>query len=203
MKQQPLSDLALLTVVLGGERYQGVAEQLLGHCRGQLRRVLALPESKFVTFKGLSPNKYRQLHSVVQMYKNSLNEKLREGEVFNKPALFCQFLQTHLSGRNREYVVVIYLDNQLKMIDYKYIFKGNINRSSVHIREIARYALNLSAVNIVIAHNHPSGDPTPSKEDIKMTAELKRLLSILEMSLIDHFIVGDTKVVSFREQKLF
>ena len=202
MDYSKCTNIDLLSYALGGLHKVAEAEEILNHCDGKFKRLLALPEQQFIQFKGVSKDSHRRLHSIVAIYKLSIEEKLRDGEIFNSPSIIRSFLRNHLVDRNREYLVALYFDNKLKLIEYKYLFKGSVNKSAVHLREIARYALNLAATNLAIAHNHPSGDATPSDEDITMTKELIKVCKILELNLIDHFIVGDTETISLRENKL-
>jgi len=175
---------------------------LLKFTKGKIVRLINLPLNQFCEIAEVKPDIYHCLQSAIKLYQLSLEESLHDGEVYNSPELFKTFFHTHLKARKREYVMVIYLDNRLKMLEYKYIFQGNVNRSVIHMREIVRYALNVNAVNIALAHNHPTGSVKPSQQDLNMTKELIKLLKLVDMELIDHFIVGDSKVLSLKEEGL-
>lgn len=124
------------------------------------------------------------------------------GTLCNNPSKVKAFLSGKLAGLEHEVFGVIFLDNQLRLIEYKEMFHGSINQASVYPREIARTALHLNASAVVISHNHPSGTAEPSNADIELTKHLVKVLKLLEIRLIDHILVAGAKTVSFAEKQL-
>lgn len=103
---------------------------------------------------------------------------------------------------NQEYFYAIYLDTKSKLISYKLLFKGTINTSVVHPREVFKYAILESASSIIVMHNHPTGDPTPSIQDKELTSTLKEIGKLFQIPLVDHIIFGKNKYYSFYEKHL-
>ena len=110
------------------------------------------------------------------------------------------FMKEELYNKNQEYFYALYLDSKKNLIDKKLLFIGTINKSIVHPREIFKYAYLLSASSIICVHNHPSGDPLPSKEDIILTKKLKEISNIQGIQIIDHIIIGNNYYSFFENQ---
>ena len=111
-----------------------------------------------------------------------------------------KFLRLKLQQKEREVFAVIFLNSQHQMIEYDEMFKGTINAASVYPREIAKKALQVNAAAIIIAHNHPSGIPTPSEADKRITAAIKKSIALFDINLLDHVIVGGGDTFSFAEK---
>ena len=125
---------------------------------------------------------------------------VREGpEPFTSPAMAEAYLRLKLTTRKREVFAIMFLDTKHRLIEYREMFKGTIDGASVHPREVARVALELNAATLIVGHNHPSGDPTPSLADETITQRLKDALRLIDVSLLDHIVVGAEGVVSLAE----
>jgi len=133
-----------------------------------------------------------------------LDARLRtpQREVFQDPASVRDFLLLHLAHRQREVFACLFLDNRHRLISYEELFFGTIDGASVHPREVVRVALRHNAAAVILAHNHPSGVPEPSAADQRITDRLKEALALIDVRVLDHFIVGGTDSVSFAERGL-
>lgn len=122
------------------------------------------------------------------------------GEQFLAASCTKNWLQLHLARREREVFVVLYLDNQHRLLEYETLFLGTINHTEVHPREIVKFALRHNAAAVIIAHNHPSGITDASKADRTITSRIVSALSLIEVRVLDHFIIGDGNILSFAER---
>ena len=126
------------------------------------------------------------------------NRYLR-GDVFTNPQATKDFLQYKMAGYEREVFAVLLLDNQHRLIEYKELFFGTIDAASVYPREVVKVAFNCNAAAVIFAHNHPSGIAKPSNADKQITQKLKDALALIDIRVLDHFVVGET-CISFAEQ---
>ena len=123
------------------------------------------------------------------------------GSEFSSPDACRAYLTAKLAGRENECFAVLFLDNRNRLIEYREMFYGTIDASAVYPREVLKAALELNAAALILAHNHPSGDTTPSMADQRITARLKDVMGMVEIRVLDHFIVG-RDVLSFAERGL-
>lgn len=133
-----------------------------------------------------------------------LDARVRTGPVFSSPAPLKDYLRLHFAdatANGREEFAVLFLDSQHRLIAAETMFKGTLSQTSVYPREVVRRALALNSAAVALAHNHPSGSPEPSRSDELLTHTLKSALTLIDVRVLDHFIVGDT-VVSFAERGL-
>ncbi|WP_058120032.1 RadC family protein [Photobacterium kishitanii] len=126
------------------------------------------------------------------------NRYLR-GDVFTNPQATKEFLQYKMAGYEREVFAVLLLDNQHRLIEYKELFFGTIDAASVYPREVVKVAFNCNAAAVIFAHNHPSGIAEPSNADKQITQKLRDALALIDIRMLDHFVVGET-CISFAEQ---
>lgn len=132
--------------------------------------------------------------------RKSADELLIRLEAMDMPATVGKFLVAKLGGMEHEVAAVLFLDNQLKLIEYKEMFDGTVSQASVYPREIAKTALLLNASAIIISHNHPSGLLQPSSADIKLTNVLKDSLNLIDVRLLDHVIVAGSDYISLANE---
>jgi len=194
-----LTDAELLAIFLRTGR-KGVsaiemARDLLDGFGG-LGPLLKADQQTFCSAKGLGMAKYCQLQATLELTKRYLEEQLRSDYVFNSPGKVMDYLAVQMRDYQREVFVVLLLDTRHRLIEFYELFQGTINSASVHPREVAKIALQKNAAAVIVAHNHPSGSAEPSKADIRITKRLKAALEILDIQLLDHFIVGKGEVVS-------
>ena len=131
-----------------------------------------------------------------------LDKRMRQhGEAMNSPNTVKNYLRLELSGLEHEVFSVLFLDSQNRVISYEEMFRGTLTQASVYPREVVKAALANNAAAVIFAHNHPSGEPEPSRADTVLTDTLKNALTLIDVKVLDHFIVADT-VLSFSERGL-
>ena len=175
-----------------------LARELLDEYRG-LASLLAADQRRFCASGGLGPAKYAQLQAVLEMSRRYLREALQRGNVLASPSDTRDYLKARLRGYSYEVFSCLFLDNRHRVIEYEELFRGTIDGASVHPREVVRRALQHNAAALILAHNHPSGVAEPSQADARITRRLKEALSLVDVRLLDHFIIGDGEPKSFAE----
>ena len=189
-----LSDAELLAIFLRvgvqGKSAVDLAQDLLDHF-GSLHALLNADETTFCQAKGLGQAKFVQLKAVLEISRRHFESGLQTGDTFNRPEQVAQFLHHSLGHQSRERFGILLLDTQNRFKQFDILFEGTLNSASVHPREVVKHALLNDAAKAIIAHNHPSGDPTPSAADLKLTQQLHQALDLVEIPLLDHIIIGD------------
>jgi DNA repair protein RadC len=150
----------------------------------------------------MGPAKYAQLQAVLEMARRALGETLRRGDVLNSPKSVRDYLRLSLQGKKHEIFVAIFLDPQNRTIADEELFKGTLTQTSVFPREVVKRALHHNAAAVIFAHNHPSGSAEPSHADEILTQALKQALALVDVKVLDHFIIGDGLAMSFAERGL-
>lgn len=136
---------------------------------------------------------------VLQVAQQLLFEQVRGREVLSSPKEVRDFLRVRLGGLEHEMFAVLMLDAQHRLIEYVELFRGTVTQTSVYPREVVKEALARNAAAVVLVHNHPSGRPDPSRADEHLTETLTRALTLVDVRVLDHLIVGGTDVASFAE----
>jgi len=198
-----LSDAELLAIFLRtgvkGITAVDLARNLLQHF-GSIGKLIEADQEAFCKTPGLGSAKYSQLQAVMELARRHLQEKLQRFQVFTSPDQVVKFLQASLVGRHQEVFVVMFLDTRHRLIVSEELFTGTIDSASVYPREVVRQALRHNAAAVILAHNHPSGVAEPSREDRQITARLRDALQLVDIRLLDHFVVGSGEVVSLAER---
>jgi len=201
---EALSDAELLAIFLRtgckGKSAVDLARQLLTDFGG-LKPMLQASEADFCQHNGLGPAKYTQLQAVLEMAKRHLYEQLSRGDALCSPTETRQFLTAQLASYPHEVFACLFLDNRNRIISFEKMFFGTIDGASVYPREVVRLALKKNAASVIFAHNHPSGVAEPSAADEAITQRLKQALGLVDIRVLDHFVIGD-EVVSFAERGL-
>lgn len=167
---------------------------------GSLRNLFSANQEEFCTRKGLGEAKYVQLQAVLEMTQRYLSETLKRGEALTSPEQTKLYLSSVLRDRQREAFYILFLDNQHRVIRDEVLFEGTIDAASVYPREVVKRSLELNAAALILAHNHPSGVAEPSQADRRITRRLSDALELVDIRILDHFVVGDGDVVSFAER---
>lgn len=198
-----LSDAELLAIFLrtgiAGTDAVTLARQLLNQF-GSLRRLLGASQSDFCAAKGLGEAKFVQLQAVLELSKRYLQQQMQRDTVFTDPGTVKRYLQHAISGEQREVFLLLYLDSQHRLIKAEPLFSGTIDASPVYPRIVVQQALAHNAAAVILAHNHPSGVAEPSRADKAITERLVQALMLVDIKVLDHFIVGDADVISFAER---
>jgi DNA repair protein RadC len=199
-----LSDAELLAVLLrtgvAGKSAVQLARELLGRFGG-VGGLLGAGKA-LLEVKGLGEAKSAQLSAAVELARRSLHEELKSGTALTSPGGVRDFLRLALAGRQHEVFVCIWLDAQHRVIKSDELFRGTLTQTSVYPREIVKAALAANAAAVIFAHNHPSGVAQPSQADELLTRNLKEALSLVEVKVLDHFIVAGSQALSFAERGL-
>lgn len=198
-----LSDAELLAIFLrtgvAGKSAVDLARELL-NTFGGLRSLLNASRTDFCQGLGLGDAKYAQLQAVLEMARRHLRESLQRGDAFNSPDTVRAYLAARLRDLPREVFLVLFLDTRHRLLAAEEMFLGSIAEASVHPREVVRRAMQHNAAALIVAHNHPSGVAEPSVADIQLTQRLRDALALLDVRLLDHFVVGDGAPVSLAER---
>ena len=200
---QALSEAELLAIFLRtgvkGRSALDLARQMLKDF-GSLRALLAADQKTLCELPGMGPAKYAQLQAGLEMARRHLGENLERGKPLGDPAATRAWLKAKLRDVPHEVFACLYLDNRHRVIAFEELFRGTIDGASVHPREVVRAALKHNAAALIFAHNHPSGVAEPSDADRRLTERLKDALGLVDIRVLDHFVVGDGEVASFAER---
>ena len=199
---EALSDAELLAIFLRtgckGVTAVDLARQLLDNFGG-LKPLLLASREEFCRHKGLGDAKFSQLQAVLEMASRHMLEQMARGDALCSPDETRHFLSSQLGNYPHEVFACLFLDNRNRVIAFEKMFHGTIDGASVYPREVVKLALKNNAAAIIFAHNHPSGVAEPSQADEQITQRLKEALSLVDIRVLDHFVVGD-EVVSFAER---
>jgi len=152
--------------------------------------------------KGLGPAKRAQFAAAIELARRSLQEKLKASTALTSPQAVRDYLRLKLAARKEEVFLCIWLDAQHKAIDIQQAFTGTLTQTSVYPREIVKAALRYNAAAVIFAHNHPSGVAQPSQSDELLTRNLRDALALVEVKVLDHFVVAGHQAISFAERGL-
>lgn len=200
-----LSDAELLAIFLRigipGRSAVDLARDLLQRFGG-LRQLLEANEKDFCETPGLGPAKYVQLQAVLELGRRYLETTLQRGDALQSVADTRRYLTAKLRHEPHEVFACLFLDNRHRVLAFEELFHGTIDGASVHPRQIVKRALYHNAAALILAHNHPSGVAEPSRADEQITLRLKEALALVDVRVLDHFIIGDGEVISFAERGL-
>ena len=197
-----LSDAELLAVFLrvgvSGKSAVDLGRDMISHF-GSLNRLFAAGLAEFSSINGLGPAKYAQLQAVMELARRAIAEEIKSGDALSSPQAVKQYLQLMLSNRAYESFAVLFVDVRNRLIAAEELFRGTLTHTSVYPREVVKSALAHNAASIILAHNHPSGNVDPSAADRNLTQALKQALALVDIRVLDHFIVAGKQVYSFAE----
>lgn len=200
-----LSDAELLAVIIRSgtkkERAVDLATKVLNSSTSKGLNVLHhLTLKELTSIKGIGKVKAIQLQCVAELSIRMAKATIDRGERLTTPERVANYYMQDMRHLTREVVLLVMLDSKSQIIKDMLISSGTVSSSILPQREIYLMALKYEAVSIIILHNHPSGDPTPSKEDIQVTKRLKEAGNLIGIKLMDHIIIGDNKYISLSEQ---
>lgn len=200
-----LSDAELLAIFLRtgvtGKSAVDLARELLNQF-GNLTQLFATSEADFCAVHGMGQAKFVQLQAVLEMSRRALQEQLQCGDALNSPRAVRDYLQLFLASRQQEVFVALFLDTQHRVIATEELFHGTLSQTSVYPREVVKRALSHNAAAVILAHNHPSGVAEPSSADELITSVLKQALALVDVCVLDHFVVAGGQTLSFAERGL-
>jgi DNA repair protein RadC len=200
-----LSDAELLAIFLRtgvvGKSAVDLARDLITRF-GTLTQLFSASEKDFCAIHGMGQAKYVQLQAVLEMARRALHEEMKSGSVLTSPRAVRDYLKLLLRGRMQEVFMALFLDAQHRVIASEELFAGTLTQTSVYPREVVKRALHHNAAALILAHNHPSGVAEPSHADQALTDALKQALALVEVRVLDHFIVAGEGFLSFAERGL-
>jgi DNA repair protein RadC len=202
---ESLSDAELVAILfrtgVRGRTAIDLARDALKRC-GSLSALLTADRGSFTVLAGLGNAKYAQVQAVLEMSRRALRETLDRGSALSSPQAVRDYLRLRLQGRGHEVFVAVFLDAQNRVLEVEELFRGTLTQTSVFPREIVKRALHFNAAAIIFAHNHPSGVAEPSRADEALTQTLKHTLALVDVKVLDHFVVGGDSAMSFAERGL-
>ena len=197
-----LSDAELLAVILRtgirGKSAVELGRELLGRFKG----VAGILGADLTGVKGLGPAKRAQFAAAMELARRSLQDGMRSANALTSPGQVREYLQLAIADRQHEVFVCLWLDAQHRVISSEELFRGTLTQTSVYPREIVKAGLKANAAAVIFAHNHPSGAAQPSQADELLTRNLKDALSLVDIKVLDHFIVAGRQTLSFAERGL-
>ena len=196
-----LTDVELLERILGsgGSRpVVEVARNLLDRF-GSLPGLTTVPVAVLAATRGIGPARAMRLAAALELGMRALGPAARSGILVRRPEDLHQLLQDSFRCLDRERFLALYLDTRHRVQAVETISVGSLNASLVHPREVFKVAVGMSAAALIVAHNHPSGCPRPSGEDLELTARLDGCGAMLGIALLDHLVVGNGEIISIRE----
>ena len=200
-----LSEPELLAIILRtgvrGKSAVDLARELLERF-GTLHGLLEAEPEAIQRSSGLGPAKSAQLRAVLALVKRALGQEVQRRDNLSSPQAVRDYLRLNLAQRDREVFAAVYLDAQNRVIKIQELFSGTLTQTSVFPRDVVRYALLNNAAAVIFAHNHPSGLAEPSRADELLTQALKQALALVDVKVLDHFIVGAGGAMSFAERGL-
>ncbi|RUO76290.1 RadC family protein [Idiomarina seosinensis] len=200
-----LTDAELVAILLGsgrqGQDVVSYSRQLLNEFEG-IGPLLCADPNRLLAFPGIGPARVTQLQVVLELSKRYLKWQLKRNDGFTEPRMVKDYLTTQLRHQSREVFVVLLLDSQHRLLRYEELFQGTINAAPVYPREVLKMVMQHNAAAVILAHNHPSGVAEPSQADQRVTERLKKALNLVDVALLDHFVIGSGDPVSFAERGL-
>lgn len=182
----------LLTYINKEQRHQPQKTSLIS--------LYELSYEQLQEIKGIGKVKALQIIALLELSKRIAKEKHEPNDRISSPRILSRYFMEILRHEQKECFVVTFLDAKCKMIGYQMVSTGSLTASIVHPREVYKQAIQKSAHSIIVLHNHPSGDPTPSKEDLQITERLKKVGEVIGIPLLDHIIIGDGIYRSLKEE---
>ncbi|MNZ66628.1 hypothetical protein D3C78_848580 [compost metagenome] len=198
-----LTDAELLALFLrtgtAGKSVFILAQELLQHF-GSLHGLLNADLDEFRYVEGIGLAKFAQLKGIAELARRYHSVRVLGDNPLLSPEMTKDFLQSQLSDAEREIFMVIFLDNQHRVVKHSRMFSGTLRHVEVHPREIVREAIKVNAAAVILAHNHPSGCAEPSKADKDITERIIKCCQFMDIRVLDHFIVGRGEYVSLAER---
>lgn len=199
---QALSDAELLAIFLrigvAGKDAVQLGQDMMRHF-GSLQRLFSATLPEFAAVHGLGPAKFAQLQAVMELARRAIREEMHNGSMLSSPRAVKEYLRTTFAAKSFESFHVLFLDVKNRLIDAKEMFRGTLTHTSVYPREVVKEALARNAASVMLAHNHPSGTPEPSESDLLLTRALMQALALVDIRILDHFVVAGHQIHSFAE----
>lgn len=194
------SDTKLLTQLLGNNTHQETAQKILEDLNG-FKGLAQLEPEMLARHPNISPKAAHRIYAGIKIGRRSLFPSPKQTGITN-PQLAYEILWPHLQANPEECLYALYLNRRRNLISLKLLTQGSEAYTIVDPRQIFHYAIQSRASGVILAHNHPSGDPTPSQQDIAITERIQQIGALLHIPLLDHLIIGEDSFVSFASMGL-
>lgn len=202
---QALTNAELLAILLRvgvqGENAVEVGQRLLKKFNG-LNGLHRAPFKELMDQHGLGEAKAAQIKAAIELGRRLTLEAPQERPAINSPADAAALIQYEMSALEQEHLRVVLLDRRNRVLEVVEVYKGSVNSSQVRVGELFKDAIRSNASAIIVAHNHPSGDPTPSPDDVAVTRAIVQAGKLLDIDVLDHLVIGQAKWVSLKERGL-
>jgi DNA repair protein RadC len=202
---QALTNAELLAILLRvgvqGENAVEVGQRLLNKFSG-LNGLHRAPFKELMDQHGLGEAKAAQIKAAIELGRRLILEAPQERPAINSPADAAALLQYEMSALEQEHLRVMLLDRRNRVTEIVEVYKGSVNSSQVRVGELFKDAIRANASAVIVAHNHPSGDPTPSPDDVAVTRAIVQAGKLLDIDVLDHLVIGQGKWVSLKERGL-
>jgi DNA repair protein RadC len=166
---------------------------------GSIQGVFGATLTQVSLVPGMGPAKFAQLKAVMELAQRAIREPMEAGETLNSPDMVRRYLRMTMGRRQHESFNVLFLDVKNRLLACEEMFRGTLTHTSVYPREVVKAALHRNAASVMLAHNHPSGIAAPSDADLQLTRALVQALSLIDVRVLDHFVVAGPDVHSFAE----
>lgn len=200
-----LSDAELLAILINtgikGRSALELAGDAISHF-GSLQGIFFASQNQVIKQAGLGNAKYALLHACFELFKRSMAQRITREASFTQAEHASDYLRAQLAQNKREVFAMLLLDSQHQLIAYREMFKGTINSAAVYPRELVKQAMEDNAAAVILAHNHPSGIAEPSQADIQITQRIKQAFALIDVVVLDHFVIGHSNAVSFAQRGL-
>jgi len=200
-----LLNYELLAIILRtGSKEESVIElsKKLLYAFPSLKELSTIDIHDLTKFKGIGPSKAVQLLSAFELGRRMHSEEYKKRLKVHNPESIFLFLKDQMELKTQEHLMALFLNTKGELLKKETIFIGSLNTSVVHPREIFKKAVKISAASMVIVHNHPSGDPSPSNQDIEITKRLVKSGQMMDIEVLDHLIIGQNKYFSFKAHQM-
>ncbi|MCP4539719.1 MAG: DNA repair protein RadC [Chloroflexi bacterium] len=191
----------ILAAIVGGSRQIEIAHGLLAEF-GDLTGLARTSVRQMTVVPGLGTATASRVKAALELGRRLLMEEKSDSFTIRSPGDMAQLLMSEMSHLEQEHFVVIALDTRNRMIERKTLYVGSLNVTHIRVSEVFRGATRCNAAAVIVAHNHPSGDPSPSPQDVEVTRQLAQAGELLDIELLDHLIVGKSRFISLRERGL-
>lgn len=202
---QQITDQQLLALCLRQRQSQQSAEALAARLLNQfksLHGVFSATSTAIHNIEGMGQSRERLLHAMREINQRALREQIQARDLFDHVDKTRQFIQASLQHETHECFAVLLMDSQNRMISFKVVFRGTINMAPVYPRELVKLVLEHNAASIILAHNHPSGVAEPSQADINITNRICDAMALIDVNVLDHFVIGAGTAVSLSQRGL-
>lgn len=200
-----LSDAELLAIFLRVGVRGKTAIELADDMLNQFGGIIQILNADLVSFseiKGLGLAKFAQLQAASEIVKRAINQGFDAETIFTEPDVVDRYLLANFELSQHEKFACLFLNSKNHLLKFKYLFNGSINSAQVYPRTVAQFCLKYNAAAIIFAHNHPSGDIQPSQSDINLTLQLKKTLALIDVKVLDHFVVGANQTFSMAAHQM-